>query len=132
MSTKALPKHFAVWIDHHEAKIFHVETESFDSKSVHAPDRHIRKHPTATREHNHPADDKHYYHAVAQELASAGEILIVGPSTAKLELIRHLQSHDPKTAAKIVGVETVDHPTEGQLVAYVRSYFHLGTPPRNT
>jgi hypothetical protein len=25
---------------------------------------------------------------------------------------------------KIVGVETVDHPTDGQLVAHARRYFH--------
>ena len=27
------------------------------------------------------------------------------------------------TAEKVVGVETVDHPSDGQLVAYARKYF---------
>jgi hypothetical protein len=27
-------------------------------------------------------------------------------------------------AAKVIGVETVDHPSDGQLVAYARKYFH--------
>jgi len=26
----------------------------------------------------------------------------------------------------VVGIETVDHPTDGQLAAYVRTYFKLG------
>jgi hypothetical protein len=38
-------------------------------------------------------------------------------------LIKHLHAHDPKIADKVVGVETIDHPTDGQLVAYARKYF---------
>ena len=59
---------------------------------------------------------------------------MLGPSTAKLELIEHVHKHDPALEPKIVGVETVDHPTDRQLVAFVRRYFRaadrmLGTAP---
>ncbi len=116
-------QHAAVWIDHQEARIFHVDRESFDASTVRAPPRHVRRHPTVTAERSHPADAERFYHDVAHALEDAEEVLVVGPATAKLELIKHIYKHDHGLAPKIVGVETVDHPTDGQLVAYVRSYF---------
>jgi hypothetical protein len=38
-------------------------------------------------------------------------------------LVKHIQQRDPKMTPTIVGVETVDHPSDGQLVAYARKYF---------
>lgn len=116
-------KHAAVWIDHNEAKIFHIEGEAFDPATV-KPRHHVRRHPTATAEHAHPADAENFFHEVVRALADSDEILVVGPGTAKLELIKHVHKHDHALDPKIVGVETVDHPTDGQLLAYVRRYFH--------
>jgi hypothetical protein len=56
-------------------------------------------------------------------LEGAEEVLVVGPSAAKLEFMRYVHKHDQATEAKIVGIETVDHPTDGQLVAYANQYF---------
>lgn len=50
-------------------------------------------------------------------------MLVVGPSTAKLQFIRYAYKHDATLEPRIVGVETVDHPTDGQLVAYAKRYF---------
>jgi stalled ribosome rescue protein Dom34 len=116
-------RHAAVWIDHTEAKIFHVDDERFDPKTV-QPRHHLQRHSITTAEHAHPADAQHYFHAVAQALADVAEILVVGPGSAKLELIKHVHKHDHALEAKIVGVETVDHPTDGQLVAFAHKYFH--------
>ena len=49
---------------------------------------------------------------------------MVGPSSAKLDFVRHVHQHDHTLTPKIVGVETLDHPTDPQLAAYVRHYFH--------
>jgi hypothetical protein len=120
----AMPnRHTAVWIDHKDAKIFQIDRESFEEKTLHAPHHHVHRHPKVTAEHNHPTDGEHFYHEVARALEGADEILVVGPSTAKLELIKHVHKHAHQLIAKIVGVETVDHPTDGQLAAYARTYF---------
>jgi hypothetical protein len=42
----------------------------------------------------------------------------------KTELVKHIHHHDPKLMNVIVGVETVDHPSDAQLVAYARKYFN--------
>ena len=68
-------------------------------------------------------EDQDYYHRVTEALKGASEILIVGPAQAKLQLIKHIHSHDPDLVNKVIGVETVDHPTDGQLIAFARKYF---------
>jgi stalled ribosome rescue protein Dom34 len=67
--------------------------------------------------------DHEFLQAVAESIADAGEVLITGPANAKTELVKHIQQRDPKMTPTIVGVETVDHPSDGQLVAYARKYF---------
>jgi stalled ribosome rescue protein Dom34 len=56
-------------------------------------------------------------------LEGAREILVVGPGTAKLELIKYIHRHHRDLEARVVGVETVDHPSDGQLLGYARHYF---------
>jgi peptide subunit release factor 1 (eRF1) len=55
-------------------------------------------------------------------VSDAGSILITGPANAKTELVEYIRLHDPKLAKVIAGVETVDHPTDAQLVAHARKY----------
>ncbi len=114
----------AVWIDHNEAKIFHVEDGRLDTSKIDAPHHHVHRHPKgASEKKEHPVDAQHFFHQVAQVLQGADEILVVGPATAKLELIKHIHAHEPLLESRIVGVETVDHPTDGQLAAYIKRYF---------
>jgi hypothetical protein len=59
-------------------------------------------------------------------------LLIVGPASAKHEFFKFVQEHHRALVSKIVGVETVDHPTGGEIVAHARSYFkvtdRMGSP----
>jgi hypothetical protein len=117
-------RHVAVWIDHKEARIFHVDADQADERVIGAPAHHVHRHPKGpTAEHEHPDDMHHFFQAVSRELQGAERVLVVGPSTAKLEFIRYAHKHDATLEPRIVGVETVDHPTDGQLVAYAKRYF---------
>jgi peptide subunit release factor 1 (eRF1) len=51
--------------------------------------------------------------------------LITGPANAKTELVEFIYLHDPKLSKVIAGVETVDHPTVAQLIAYARKYLRV-------
>ncbi len=117
-------QHAAVWIDHDEAKVFRIGSsgEEVDLATVHSH-HHAKRHSMTTHERAHPTDAAHFYREVAQSLADAEEVIVVGPGTAKLELIKYVHKHEHALVPKIVGVETVDHPTDGQLLAYVRRYF---------
>jgi stalled ribosome rescue protein Dom34 len=77
-----------------------------------------------------PVDDKErrrkgkqFLHDVVRSIEGSGKVLVVGPSTAKLEFLRYARKHDAKLAKSIVGIETVDHHADGQLSSYARTYF---------
>lgn len=116
--------HAVVWIDHAEAHVMQISPDDVEKSIVQPTKPHQRLHirsgiPGSGR----APEDQAYYHQVVEALAGAQEILIVGPAQAKLQLIKHIHVHDPALVSRVVGVETVDHPTDGQLVAYARKYF---------
>jgi len=116
--------HALVWIDHREAKVFHFGADSSQSVTVHNSHAHQNLHHKAnSSDSGHAPVDKEYLHRVATELATAGAILIVGPGSAKTELRTYVQQHHPRLAAKISAVESIDHPTDGQLLAHARKFF---------
>ena len=120
----AMSKHVAIWIDHKEAHIFDIDADKPDAEIVVAPRHQHHRHPKGADDvKDHDEDAKRFFQEVARLLEGSGEVLLVGPSTAKLELLRYIEKHDHALGAKIVGIETVDHPTDGQLVAYAKNYF---------
>jgi stalled ribosome rescue protein Dom34 len=116
--------HAVIWIDHHEARIFRLGPNDVEQFTLHPdhPTRHIH-HKANSIGSGHASADHDYLHAVAESIADAGEVLITGPANAKTELLKHIHQHDPNLMNSIVGVETVDHPSDGQLLGYARKYF---------
>jgi stalled ribosome rescue protein Dom34 len=116
--------HAVIWIDHKEARIFHVHPQSVDDATVLSPQHLMHRHPKGHGEaKEHPADAQHFFAEVNKNLQDIDAILIVGPSSAKLEFFRYLHEHDRKVEARVVGVESADHPTDGEIVARAKSYF---------
>jgi stalled ribosome rescue protein Dom34 len=116
--------HAVVWIDHREARIFHFSPTETEQLVLHPhnPTKHIH-HKANSIGSGHAAEDQAFLQAVAEAVADAGAILITGPANAKTELVKHIHRHDPKMMNAIAAVETVDHPSDGALVAYARKYF---------
>ena len=116
--------HAVIWIDHREARVFHFNPTDVERLVVHPehPTRHIH-HKANCIGSGHAAADQEYLQAVAESVADAGAILITGPANAKTELIKHLHRHSPSRINAIAGVETVDHPSDAELVAHARTYF---------
>ena len=113
------------WLDHHEARVFHVAPEGFAETTIHAPLTHIRHPKQVPGLHAHKNDNHELFGELARALSEAEEVLILGPSTAKLEFIRYVHKHDSSLQEKIVGVETVDHPTDPQIAAYAKHYIKV-------
>ncbi len=116
--------HALVWIDHREAKIFRFDATDFDRSVIRSthPDRHIH-HKANSGDSGHAPLDKAFFKRVAEALETAGAILISGPANAKTELVTYIKSAQPALAARISGVENLDHPTDGALVALARTFF---------
>jgi stalled ribosome rescue protein Dom34 len=117
------PYHAVIWIDHREARVFHVSHTEVERLVLHPdhPTRHIHHKANSIGSGHAPADHE-YLHAVAESIADAGAVLIAGPANAKTQLVEHIRLHDPRLAKAIAGVETVDHPSDAQLVAHARKY----------
>jgi stalled ribosome rescue protein Dom34 len=116
--------HAVIWIDHREARVFHFGLTDVEHVVLHPdhPTKHIH-HKANSIGSGHASADQGYLHAVAESVADAGAVLITGPANAKTELVEHIRVHDPRLTKLIVGVETVDHPSDPQLVAHAKKYF---------
>jgi len=116
--------HAVIWIDHHEARVFHFSPTEVETLVLHPdhPTRHIH-HKANSIGSGHAAEDQGYFQAVAESIADAGAVLITGPANVKTELLKHIHYRNPKLMNVIAGVETVDHPSDAKLVAYARAYF---------
>jgi stalled ribosome rescue protein Dom34 len=102
----------------------HITAEDVEKSIIHPAKPHKHLHAkSGSIGAGRPSEDKNYYHDIVEALKGAQEILVVGPAQAKLQLIKYLHAHDQAMADKVVGVETIDHPSDGQLVAYARKYF---------
>ena len=115
--------HAAVWIDHAEAKVYSLNRDSANEWQIKPHDAHVHVHHKAGKGDSGHTHDESYFHSVGEAVKDAGEILIAGPGTAKTELMHHLQRHDPAIGKKVVGVETMDHPTDGEFLKLARSAF---------
>ena len=62
----------------------------------------------------------------------AGEILIIGPASAKTELAKYLREKHPEVGQRIVAVEAADHPSDREIVAYAKQHFKIATLRRRT
>jgi len=121
-----------VWLDHQEARIFGVDADKLQAETVSAPEHHLHRHPKGpTPDSQHPSDGVHFFRDIAAALHGAEQVLVVGPSTAKLQFLRYLSKQEHALESKVVGVETVDHPTDRQLIAHARHYFDPKNHPRN-
>ena len=116
--------HAVVWIDHREARVFHFSPAEVDKLTIHPdkPAKHLH-HKAGSIGAGNAAGDHEFLHSVAQAIADAGAVLITGPGSAKNDLVKHIEGHDAALKKLIVGVETIDHPSDGQLVAHARKYF---------
>jgi stalled ribosome rescue protein Dom34 len=116
--------HVCVWIDHHEAKVFGISKDDFDETDIreHDAPRHIhRKADHVGLGKTGPSTA--FFAEIAEALHPYKAILIVGPGTARSEFAGYLVEHEPKLRSRVWGIEPMDHPTRGELIAVARKHF---------
>ncbi len=109
--------HAVVWLDHQRAQVL-----QFDAAHVQA--QKIKTHTHHTRQHGSLVRTEHeYFGEVCDALVGVHEVLITGSHTVQVDFKHFAEKHRPQVAALIAGYETVDHPSERQLLALARKYF---------
>ena len=127
--------HAVIWIDHHEARVFHFNAEEAEGVTIHPahPVRHIHHKANETGS-GHAPEDPAFLQSVADAIAPAQHVLICGPANAKTELVKHIEKHSPGMKSLIAGVEPMDHARDGEIVAHARKFFRADhqMAPRET
>lgn len=120
--------HAIVWIDHSSARIFYVGLTGDNELTLHSaqPSSHLH-HKANTIGSGHLPLDIEFFDRVIESVRDVTGILILGPSTAKVELARHARKRHSDVADRIVAVETSDHPTDGELLAHGKQFFGIPT-----
>lgn len=115
-----------MWIDHAQARLIclqdpepavHVIRPAHGTPHLH--------HRANTIDDGHAPVDAVYLHDIAKALAGFDAVLVTGPGSAKLELMKHLAQHDHLLLPRVSAVQTVDHPTDGMLADIGRRHFRL-------
>jgi stalled ribosome rescue protein Dom34 len=122
------PTHAVVWLDFHQAKIFLIQAEDVEARRIEAdtPQRQIH-HKAQVRGSGHVRDDRTYFEAILAAVEEADSWLIAGPGGTKKDLEKYLDGHGEELKRKLVAVESMDQPTEGELLKQARKLFEPTT-----
>lgn len=116
--------HAIVWLDHRTARIISFSAGAGSELQVHShsADRHLH-HKSGSVGSGHAADDHHFFDEIAGSLVGIHEVLIAGPGNAKTAFTSYIADRHVDLAERVVGVETLDHPTDAELLAHARRSF---------
>ncbi len=116
--------HAIVWMDTKEAHVFRFNADDVERQDIkaHNPFRKVH-HKAGVIGAGHSALDLSYLDHIVDAVRGTTEWLLVGPAQAKLELVRHIEKHLPHVKETLVGVEAMDHPTDGELLDHARRAF---------
>ncbi|MEP6933246.1 MAG: hypothetical protein ABI988_04810 [Nitrospirota bacterium] len=106
-----------VSIDHHHALIQQFHGEDVQRKAVSEHTHNTRQHASGVR------SEHEFFGEVCDSLVGIAEVLVAGSHTAQADFRHYVEKHRPTLVANIAGWETVDHLTNGQLVAFARKFF---------
>ena len=109
--------HAVVWTDHHQAQILQFDAEHVEAQKVKAHSNHSRQHGSQVR------TEHEFFGHLCDAVKDIPEVLVTGSRQCLADFRHYVDKHRPHALQHIVGWETVDHPTEGQLVAHARQYF---------
>lgn len=111
---------YVVWMDFKEAKVFKLaagQKPELAHLKAHGGKHHNEGHG------NHHPEAAPFFNDAMKALTDASEILLLGPGEGKNAFKKHMEAHQKNLAAKVVGVEAVDHPTDNQIMEKARKFF---------
>lgn len=116
--------HAVVWLDSREARIFRFNATDAELERIKAnsPFRKVH-HKAGAIGSGHAHLNRDYFDRIVDAMRGVEEWLLVGPGSAKNELLAHIETHLPWLKAKMAGLEVMDHPTDGALVDHARRFF---------
>lgn len=108
--------HAVVWIDQSQAHVLSFDPAHTEAHKIRSRTHH--KHQGRT------ADLAPFFQEVFATLAGSQEVLLTGPGAMRDEFAKWVKKEHGDAAARFVASVAADHPSDHQLVALARKYFH--------
>ena len=120
-------KKLGIWIDHSSAHLMEYKPDPIKTKIIASKFNHEdREQGLARSEKLMHKKERHfqaeYYKELAEEIEKYDDVILFGPTDAKVELLNLLRTNH--RFAKInIEIQQTDKMTDNQQHAYVREYF---------
>ena len=118
-----------IWMDHSNAHILNssidrIETMTISSKFTHQEKEHSLSKSENLMHHKEQQQQHEYYKEIGDVIKSYNEVIVFGPTDAKVELVNFLKQDHHFDNIKIE-VKNADKMTEHQEYAFVKAYFKI-------
>ena len=120
-------KQLGIWMDHHKAHAMVISPESILSSVIESSFTHQMKEETLNKSENvmhnkEQHQQSEYYKKLGEAIKNYEEVILFGPTDAKVELFNLLRADHLFEKIKIE-IKQTDKMTEVQQHAFVREYF---------
>lgn len=118
-----------IWMDHSNAHILHslvdtIETKTISSKFTHIEKEHSLSKSENLMHHKEQHQQHEYYKEIGDVIKNYNEVIVFGPTDAKVELVNFLKKDHHFDNIKIE-VKNADKMTENQEHAFVKEHFKI-------
>jgi nitrogenase subunit NifH len=120
-------KKLGIWMDHASAHLMEFTVDAMETKVVASKFTHeVKEHSISKGEHIMHNKEQHqqaeYYKQLGETIRNYDEVILFGPTDAKLELHNVLKA-DHRYQNIRINVQQADKMTEHQQHAFVKHYF---------
>jgi hypothetical protein len=120
-------KDLGIWMDHQTAHLMEFTTDPIQTKTIDSKFTHEEKEQTLERSeslmHNKEQhEEAAYYKELGEIIRDYDDVILFGPTDAKVELFNSLRK-DHRFADIKIQIEQADKMTTNQQHAFVKSYF---------
>ncbi|SRR5680860_438402 len=122
-------KKIGIWMDHANAHLMEYR-DSITTKIISSNFTHEEKEKSMEKSENmmhnkEQHQQAEYYKTIRETIKGFDEVLLFGPTNAKVELLHILEADQSFSKVNMV-TKTTDKMTENQEHAFVREYFSSG------
>lgn len=120
-------RYLGIWMDHQHAHLMEFTTDQITSRTIDSSFTHEEKEQTLERSenlmhHKEQQEQAAYYRALGEVIRNYNEVILFGPTEAKVELYNTLKD-DHLFADIKIEVIPADKMSENQQHAFVKTHF---------
>ena len=120
-------KQLGIWMDHSSAHLIEFTTDPIEKNIIESKFTHQEKEESLVKSektmHNKEQHEhSEYYKKLGEIIKDYDEVILFGPTSAKMELFNILKA-DHRFAKIKIEIKQTDKMTENQLHSFVKDYF---------